>query len=92
MLLFTSLKYGDTHPIDGPTMGTPVVLIAQIPAAPTSTVEVAVSQAELQSFLGEPGVVLVGQGTVDQDAGTVTLAPGQTMTIEAKLDLAILIG
>jgi len=78
--------------IDGPTMGNPVVLIAQIPAAPTSSVEVAVSQAELQSFLGEPGVVLIGQGTVDQGAGAVTLAPGQTMTINAKLDLAILIG
>ena len=78
--------------IAGPTMGTPVVLIAQIPAAPTSSVEIAVSQTELQSFLGEPGVVLFGQGTVDQGAGAVTLAPGQTMTINAKLDLAILIG
>jgi len=78
--------------IDGPTMDTPVILIAQIPATPTSTVEVEFSQAELQSFLGEPDVIMSGQGTVDQNAGTVTLAPGQVMIIDAKLDLVILIG
>jgi hypothetical protein len=73
-------------------MSDPVVLIASVPAAPVSTVEVELTQAELQAFLGEPNVVLVGQGTVDPNAGTVTLAPGQTLTIESKLDLVILIG
>lgn len=78
--------------IVGPTMEAPVVLIAPIPASPTSTVEVEFSQAELRSFLGEPDVILTGQGTVDQNAGTVTLTPGQLMTIFTKLDLVILVG
>jgi len=78
--------------IDGPTMDAPVVLIAQLPASPTSTVEVEFSQAELQAFLGEPGVTMTGQGTVNQNAGTVTVAPGQVMIIDAELDLVILIG
>ena len=78
--------------IDGSTMDTPVILIAQIPATPTSTVEVEFSQAELQSFLGEPDVFMSGQGTVDQNAGTVTLAPRQVMRIDTRLDLVILIG
>jgi len=81
-----------TLTIQGPTIAAPVVLIAPIPPTPTSTVVVEFSQAELQSFLGEPNVVMTGQGTVNQDAGTVTLAPGQVMTIDAKLDLVILIG
>lgn len=78
--------------IDGPTMAAPVVLIAPVPAAPTSRVTVEISQAELRSFLGEPGVVMTGTGAVDQNAGSVTLAPGQIMTIDARLDLVILIG
>jgi hypothetical protein len=78
--------------IDGPTVVTPVVLIASVPASPVSTVEVEFSQAELQAFLGEPNVIMTGQGTVDQNAGIVTVAPGQTMTIDTKLDLVLLIG
>ncbi len=78
--------------INGPTMDAPVILIAPVPPTPTSTVEVEFSQAELQSFLGEPNVVLTGQGTVNQNAGIVTLAPRQVMTIDAKLDLVIRIG
>lgn len=78
--------------INGPTMDAPVVLIAPIPASQTSSVRVEVSQAELRSFLGEPGVVMTGQGTVDLGAGTVTLAPGQIMTIDTKIDLVILVG
>jgi hypothetical protein len=78
--------------INGPTMDAPVVLIAPIPAAPTSSVRVEVSQAELRAFLGAPGVIMTGQGTVDLGAGTVTLAPGQIMTIETKIDLVILVG
>ncbi len=81
-----------TLTIDGPTMDAPVVLIVPVPATPTSAVEVEFSQAELQSFLGEPNVIMSGQGTVSQDAGIVTLAPGQTMIIDARLDLVILIG
>jgi len=81
-----------TLTIQGPTMEAPVVLIAPVPPSPSSTVEVELSQAELRAFLGEPNVVMTGQGTVNQDAGTVTLTPGQVMTIDAKLDLVILIG
>jgi len=78
--------------IVGPTMAAPVVLIAAVPAASTSSVEVDFTQAELQSFLGRPDVVITGQGTVNQDAGTVTLTPGQILTVKSKLDLVILIG
>ncbi len=78
--------------IDGSTMDTPVILIAQVPATPISTVAVEFSLAELQAFLGEPNVILTGQGTIDQNAGSVTLAPEQTMIINAKLDLAFRIG
>jgi hypothetical protein len=78
--------------IDGPTMDTPLILIAPVPPVPISTVEVEFSQAELQAFLGEPNVTLAGQGTVNQDADPVTLAPGQVMLIDTRLDLVILIG
>jgi len=78
--------------IDGPTMDAPVVLIGQIPASLTSTVEIELSQAELQSILGEPNVIMTGQGTVSQSAGSVTVLPDQVMIIDAKLDLAILVG
>lgn len=76
----------------GPTMDAPVVLIGQVPASPTSTVEMEFSQAELQSFLGEPNVVMTGHGTVNLDAGNATVTPAQVMIIDAKLDLVILIG
>ena len=78
--------------IIGPTMAAPVVLIAAVPGTPTSVVEVEFTREELQSFLGEPEVVITGQGTVNQDAGIVTLAPGQIMNVEATLDLVIQIG
>ncbi len=78
--------------IDGPTLEAPVILIAPVPATPTSTVEVEFSQSELQAFLGEPNVFLAGQGTVNQGTAPVTLAPGQTMSLRARLDLAIQIG
>lgn len=81
-----------TLTINGPTMGAPVVLIASVPAGPVSSIEVELSRAELQAFLGEPGVIMTGQGTVAQDAGTVTLTPGQIMLIDTKLDLVLLIG
>jgi len=78
--------------ITGPTMAEPVVLIASVPATPTSAVEVELTQAELQSFLGQPNVVVVGQGTVNQDAGSVTLTPDQIMIVDTKIDLIILVG
>ena len=81
-----------TLTIFGPTMAEPVVLIAPIPAAPTSRVEVALSQADLQAFLGQPNVVLTGQGTVDQNAGRVGVTPAQIMTIGTDLDLTLWIG
>jgi hypothetical protein len=81
-----------TLTIIGPTMAEPVVFIAPIPASPTSTVDVALSQADLQAFLGQPNVVLTGRGTADQNAGTVTVTPGQIMTIDTDLDVILLIG
>lgn len=78
--------------IVGPTMDAPVVVIASVPAAATSTVEVEFTQAELQSFLGQPNVVITGQGTANQDAGSVSVTPDQSMTAHSKLNLVILIG
>lgn len=78
--------------INGPTMEAPVILIGEVPPSPTSTVEVQVSEADLKAFLGEPNVTMSGQGTADQDAGTITVAPGQVMLIHTRLGLVIQVG
>ena len=78
--------------IVGPTLSEPIVLIASVPPSPTATVEVEFTREELQAFLGQPNVVVIGQGTVNQSAGAVTLTPDQTMTVDTDLDITILVG
>jgi hypothetical protein len=81
-----------TLSIDGPTMGAPVVKNVVVPAAPTSSLRVEFSQAELRSFLGEPGVTMSGSGTVAPGTGPVTITPDQLLVLDSTLDLVLLIG
>jgi hypothetical protein len=81
-----------TLTIDGPTMGSPIVKAVAVPALPTSTVRVEFSQAELQSFLGQPGVTLSGTGTVASDATSITVTPDQVLVMDGLLDLILRIG
>jgi len=78
--------------IDGPTMASPVTKSISIPASGTSTVRVEFTQADLRSFLGEPGVTLRGQGSVSATAGVVTISPTQTLVLDSRLDLVLTIG
>lgn len=87
-----SLGASFTLTIDGPTLGAPIAKVVTVPATPTSTVRVDFSQAELRAFLGEPNLTMTGQGTVAPDAGAVNLEPAQTLTVDTRLDLVILIG
>jgi hypothetical protein len=61
-----------------------------IPAAPTASVEISYTGAELRSFLALQNPILSGSGTADGTA--ITIAPGQEMTLEATLDFTIEIG
>jgi hypothetical protein len=81
-----------TLTINGPTMAAPVVKNLAVPAAPTSTLRVEFSQNELRSFLGEPGIVMTGEGSVDAQTGPVTITPDQLLVIDSTLDLILLIG
>lgn len=65
---------------------------ASITSAPTSQVRIDFTGAELQSFLGEPGVVLTGGAVVDASAGIVTVNPGQELVLKASMDLVIEVG
>jgi hypothetical protein len=56
----------------------------------TSTVSISYTGQELRSFLGQPGMSFSGSGTLS--GGSVTVSPGQKMTIDAKIDLTIQIG
>jgi hypothetical protein len=63
-----------------------------IPSGATSTARVEFTQAELRSILGQPNVVMGGSGVVVPSAGAVTLTPGQTLSLDTRLDLVIRIG
>jgi hypothetical protein len=78
--------------ISGPTMGPPITKNVMVPAASYSSVRVDFTQAELRSFLGEPGVTLSGEGTVATGIGPVTLAPKQVLVVQTRLDLVLLVG
>ncbi len=77
--------------ISGPTIST-IQKSSTIGAAPTSTVNVAFTGAELRSFLGQPGVVLTGGADVDPSAGIITVTPGQELVLTGKFDLTLRIG
>lgn len=48
--------------------------------------------AELQSFLGQPGVTIRGDGSVDPAAGSVTVSPEMEFVLEASLDMTLRVG
>jgi len=77
--------------IDGPTIA-PIQKGVNIGAASTSTVSLAFTAAELQSFLGEPDVMLSGGAVVDAAAPIITVTPGQELILSGDLDLTIRIG
>jgi hypothetical protein len=87
-----SLGASFTLTIDGPTVPSPIAKLVTVPATPTSTVRVDFTESELRSFLGQPNVSMTGQGTVDPGSGAVTLEPDQTLTVDTRIDLVILIG
>lgn len=60
--------------------------------APTSTVTLTYTGAELRSFLGKPGVRLTGTGTVGAAAGVLTFRPQQEVRLKPRLDLTVRIG
>lgn len=63
-----------------------------IGAGATSTSELAYSGDDFRRFLGEPGVTLTGSGTVSTGAGRITVAPGQEVVIDGKIDVTLRIG
>jgi hypothetical protein len=65
---------------------------AVVTSAPTSQVRIDFTGAELQSFLGEPNVVLTGSAVVEAAAGVVTVNPGQELVLKASMDLILEIG
>ncbi len=74
--------------IDGPTIAA-LQRSATIPPDAESTVTLLFTGAEIQSFLGEPGVLLTGGATVSAAAGIVSLAPGEELVLDAELDLVL---
>lgn len=77
--------------ISGPTIST-IQKSEVIGTATESTVVIEFTQAELRSFLGEPGVLLSGGAVVDAGAGTVIVEPGQSLLLTAALDVTLLLG
>jgi len=73
--------------IDGPTMPAPIVRNDSISTDPESTVIMTFTAEELQSFLGEPGVVLTGGATVSATAGIVSVSPGEELILDADFDV-----
>lgn len=77
--------------ISGPTIAT-IQKSVSIGAVSQTSTRIDFTQAELQSFLGEPNVVLSGGATVDAGAGTITVAPGDELVLDASLDLTLRVG
>ena len=70
-----------------------IVKTLNITGAATQTgLRIEFSQAELQSFMGKTNVRLSGEGTVSGTAGSITVSPGQVITIDSKLDIVLIIG
>jgi hypothetical protein len=59
--------------------------------AVASTSRVEFTQEELQTFLGQPGALLEGSGTVSA-ADTTTVTPQDTLRVDTRLDAVIQIG
>jgi len=72
--------------------GSAGVITKQLPVASgQSTTRVAFTQSELQSLLGRD-LTLTVRGPVSAPTGTVTVTPGQQVTIATKLDLVFEVG
>jgi hypothetical protein len=68
-------------------------LVREITIVPgTSVQQLEFSGAELRSFLGRPGVVLEGAGTVRSDAPPVEVRPDQEVSLKVTLDLILRMG
>jgi len=68
----------------------PIAKSLAISANGTSQVTISYTGEELRSFLGQANVQFSGSGTAS--GGSVTVSPGQEMSIEATLDFTISIG
>jgi hypothetical protein len=62
-----------------------------IPSSATSDVTISYTGAELQEVFRDTGVQFWGSGTISAP-GPITVTPGQSVTLEASIDLIILIG
>ncbi len=69
-----------------------IVKEAAFSAAPASTTRIDYSGEELRTFLGESGVVLSGEGTVDPAAPPVTVTPRDSVRINARIDAVFRVG
>ena len=78
--------------VRGPTLDSPITKTVTVPEGATSAARVELTQEELRSFLGQPGITLSGRGTVTPGAGAVSVTPDQVLTIETRLDLVLLVG
>lgn len=72
--------------------GGPLTKPVTIGSGATSTAQLTYTGDELRSFLGKSGVRLTGTGTVSAAAGTITVSPGQRVSIKSKLDVTLRIG
>ena len=61
-------------------------------SAPTSTLSVAFSGAELQDMLGAGEVQVTAQGSLSAAGGTITVHPEDELIMESQFELVILVG
>lgn len=60
--------------------------------AANSTVSLELTADEFRSFLGQPGVTLVGSGVVTSPAGGIVVTPEMVVDIGGKVDLTVRVG
>lgn len=74
--------------IDGPDFA-PILKSVALTSAPSSTLTVDFTVAELQAILGASSAVLTGIGAVDPGAGPITVTPGQELIITTEIDVTL---
>ena len=77
--------------IDGPSID-PIVKSETIGTAPTSTIVIPFTVAEIRSFLDQESVTLTGGAVVDPSAAPFPVMPGEELVLSGKLDLILRIG
>ena len=70
--------------------GDPVTKSLSIGSGSTSSTSITYTIAALRTWLGQPDITCSGSGTAS--GGSVTVSPGQKMTIEVTLDATIQVG